>query len=232
MKFFETAVWMADESELAKRSRSEKLEALRDAMHPTCLYYKFFDRLVCAYRPFDVIEIGTYVGTSAAHFAHSNYVRSESRGSEIRGQVVTIDVNPDAARCVRELGYPNITAITGNSLDINVIRTARGANESRYDVLYIDGNHTFSQAYREYFYYRELVREGGLILVDDAGLEMDGDEMNLFWDAIPEPKQRLDHLHPNVGFGVIEKTRAEAISPETTMEAYAPKIQARRKIHR
>jgi len=231
MKFFDTAVWMANDDELTERWRPEKLESLPDAQHPTCLYYKFFDRIVCSYRPFDVLEIGTYAGTSAAHFAESNYVRSESRGSEIRGHVVTIDINPDAARCVRELGYPNITAITGNSLDVNIIRTAR-AQCPRYDVLYIDGNHTFSQAYREYFYYRELVREGGLILVDDVGLEMDGDEMNLFWDSITEPKQRLDHLHPNVGFGIVERHLDGVSTPEVAMERYAPKIQARRKIRR
>ena len=54
--------------------------------------------------------------------------------------------------------------------------------------------------------------ELGLIIVDDAGLEMNGDEMNVFWSLIPEPKERVDHLHPNVGFGIVEKRDDIAVS--------------------
>jgi predicted O-methyltransferase YrrM len=229
MKFFETAVAMAEESDLVHRQRPESLVRMRDAEHPTCLYYKFFDRLVCAFRPLDVLEIGTYVGTSAAHFAHSNYYATVDAEHRIFGQVITIDINPDAARCVHELGYPNITALVRNSLDLVEFFRAKG---QLADVLYIDGVHNFSQAWREYIYYRDFVREGGLIMIDDAGLPMDGDEMNVLWELIPEPKQRVDHLHPNVGFGIVEKTRHEVPFPSQIADKADRMIKARRKIHR
>lgn len=229
MKFFDHAILIAQH--IAGRSphaRQPELRDLRDATHSTCVYYEFIDTLVCRRRPIDVIEIGTYVGTSAAHFAFSNYVKVHddesvvgSPSTTLYGQVTTVDINPDAKRCVEEvcsaLKIPNIRALTGNSLELVEFFAAEKA---LVDVLFIDGLHNFSQAYREYFHYRQFVREGGLILVDDAGLAMEGDEMNRFWNLIPEPKVRVDHLHPNVGFGIVEKRNVPVVTPAQAIEGF------------
>ena len=198
MKFFDAAVALAKLYPEPVDDRPAKLRELRDAQHPTCVYYRFLHDLVDKWGPLDVIEIGTYVGTSAAHLALRN------TGCGVDGYVITIDINPDAKRCVDELGIPNIRAITGDSHAIYHLSPTLAL--PTVDVLYVDGQHTFNRAWGEYGLYRQRVRDGGLMIFDDVGLEMDGDEMNVFWDAIPERKVRVDHLHPNTGFGIVEKS--------------------------
>lgn len=60
------------------------------------------------------------------------------------------------------------------------------------DFLFIDSAHTYKQSMKEFNTYKPLMREGGVICMDDFHRkEMDG-----VWEALPEPKVRLDHLHP------------------------------------
>ena len=195
--------------------RPPELRALRDADHPTCPYYRFLYAISHLFAPIDAIEIGTYVGTSAAHLAHGT-----------AGKVVTIDSNPDAKAQVDALGMANITAVTMDSTDAK-----EKWWDARFDVLFIDGNHTFNQAWGEYFLYRQLVLDGGLILFDDVNLEMDGDEMNVMWDLIPEPKHRADWLHAT-GFGIVQKVDKISVSVPSwaqAMKIAKPMIEARRK---
>lgn len=222
MKLFQMAISIANQVD--RDYRSKRLRDLHDASHPTCRYYGFLYQVADRCGPLDVVEIGTYVGTSAAHLASSNY--RAVGDDEFRGQITTIDINPDAKRQVDALGFPNIIAMTGDSLSEGILGALAGR---KFDILYVDGLHNFSQAYREYFYYRHMVREGGLMIFDDVGLEMDGDEMNVLWDAIPEPKQRLDHLHPNTGFGIVEKTTMEILDPDRAMKLAYPIIKSRQK---
>lgn len=211
----DSAVGIADERPL-------ELLKLKDACDITCPYYRYLYVLAHNFAPISVVEIGTYVGTSAAHLAHGY-----GRGN----LVTTIDVNPDAGAHADALGYANIFAVTGDSTLVGV-RLVADCTRGRFgqvDMLFIDGNHTFNQAWGEYVMYRELVRDGGLILVDDANLEMDGDEMNVFWECVPEPKARVDWLHAT-GFGIIEKVDAmEVPSWKQAIGTAAPMIRSRRR---
>lgn len=209
------AVGLADE-------RPPQLRALRDAEDPTCPYYRFLYAIATMFDPIDTIEIGTYVGTSAAHLAH------RSRDLRDALSVVTIDSNPSAKEHVDRLGYRNIMSICEDS----TLARKRFSWGSQFDVLFIDGNHTFNQAWGEYTLYRDLIRDFGLILVDDANLEMDGDEMNVFWECIPEPKARADWLHAT-GFGIVQKSNL--ITPpsfEQVSRIARPMIESRRKAAR
>lgn len=169
------------------------LRALRDAEHPTAPYYRFLYDLSIECAPLDVIEVGTFVGTSAAHLAAGG------------GTVLTIDINPDAKIRVDSLKIPNIEAITADSAQ--AVKQLQG---KMFDVAYIDGWHDFNQTYGEYVLYRQFVREGGLLIFDDVGLDMEGDEMEVFWEFVVEPKQRLDHLH-TTGFGMVEKVNGTQV---------------------
>lgn len=198
--------------------RPPELRALRDAEHPTCPYYRFLYAIAHMFRPITAVEIGTYVGTSAAHLAIGG-----------RNMVTTIDINPDAIEQVCKIRVAGIQPITGDSTTVGE-RLLRA--ERKFDVLFVDGNHTFNQAWGEYRMYRQLVRDGGVMLFDDVNLEMDGDEMNVFWEMIPERKVRADWLHAT-GFGIVEKNDSAYVdSWPTVMRIARPMIESRRKTRR
>lgn len=173
-------------------------ECARSALHdpggyarvlePVAPYYCFLARL--AEHAKSCLEIGTYRGSSAAHLA------------AFGAAVITIDVNPDAARCVREIGIDRITPITANSGFVlqDPVEAAKIRALAPYDILYIDGDHTFNSAYGDYARFWPFVREGGVIVFDDIRLGMAGDEMRIFWDHVVDPKVELNALH-ETGFG-------------------------------
>lgn len=208
----EKAVALA--TNLGEDDRPESLKQLRDAMHPTCPYYLFLYKLMRELKPSSILEIGTYVGTSAAHLL----VGTDNQATQ--ATVVTIDINPDAARCVRELNLP-IETITADSFN-----AYQQFKPESFDVLYCDGWHDFNQTFAEYTYYRSLIKEGGLMIFDDVNLDMAGDEMNVFWACVTEPKVRLDHLHTTTGFGVVVKDSHRP--PMATQAAAQQLISARR----
>lgn len=174
--------------------RPEWLRNMASASDDTAMYYRFFHQLVKRYHPLKVLEIGTYVGTSAAHLGFAN----------VDGSVLTIDINPDAKlqleRALEDKGLA-VEAVTKDSM--------QWANESRglhgqFDMLFCDGLHNFTQTYAEYVAYRPFVKEGGLLFFDDLNLDMATQEMQVFWELVPERKVKLDSLH-YTGFGVCVK---------------------------
>lgn len=168
------------------------LQSMPSAMDNTALYYRFFHEMVLEYEPLQVVEVGTYLGSSAAHLAYRN-----------RGTVVTVDVDPLATDRAIELDLPNLRPITGDSMEaVDKVREF-----GPFDVCFIDTKHSFRQAYSEYATYRELVRDGGLIFFDDIEL---GEEMPVLWDMIQEPKRSLKVLH-YTGFGVVQKDGGVAV---------------------
>lgn len=176
--------------------RPEWLRNMASASDPTALYYRFFHELVKMFHPLKVLEIGTYVGTSAAHLGFAN-----TDG----GSVLTIDVNPDAKvqleRAIEDKGLYAIEAVTRDSM---VWAAENRHRAGEFDILYIDGLHNFNQTYGEYVAYRQFVKDGGLIFFDDLELDMATREMQVFWDLVPEEKQKLDMLH-YTGFGACKK---------------------------
>jgi hypothetical protein len=197
--------------------RPDWLRALRDACHPDCLYYRFLYELAKQFAPIDCIEVGTFVGTSAAHLAAAN-----------RGYVVTLDIQPDAKVRADAIGLSNLYARTAEAKQwASDTKATIGQDRTMFDVAYIDGLHNFSQTYAEYTLYRRLVRDGGLMIFDDVGLVMDGDEMEVFWALVQEPKVRLDYLH-STGFGIVQKQGIAVPDPAEVDELASTMINARR----
>lgn len=197
---------------IANRSdgRPDWLKAMPHACEPTAPYYRLFYELARSFMPQAVLEIGTYVGTSAAHFA---------AGCR-RSTVVTIDHNPEAAVKVEELGLPNMIAVTRNS------STAYGdpgvKARAPYDILFIDGEHNFNQAYGEYELYRPLIADEGLIFFDDIALPMATREMEVFWEFVVDPKARIMEMH-YTGMGVAKKAASIQVPPWKSIRDAATK---------
>jgi predicted O-methyltransferase YrrM len=170
-------------------TRPSLLKGTHSAMYPTSTYYRFFHELVRNYGPFDVLEIGAYLGSSTAHLAYGN-----------SGKVVTVDIEPNAIAAVSAMGFKNVIPVLGNSTFV----LDKIVEHGPFDLFFIDGNHTFNSMYGEYVTFFPHVRKGGLIFVDDIELDMETDEMRIAWDYVEGPKVSIPELH-DTGFGVAVK---------------------------
>lgn len=149
-------------------------------------YYRFLHQAARKYKPALTLEIGTDRGVSAAAIATGNPA----------GQVITVDIRPEATQNAKAFNLPNITAITCDSLSFD-FPALKGPN-AVIDFLYIDGDHTYWRAYNEYYRYRRFMKDGGLIVVDDVLYP----ELKKMWEDIPDEKVELHRAH-NTGFGAI-----------------------------
>jgi predicted O-methyltransferase YrrM len=183
----------ATEYSLRSDGRPDWLKSIdRD---PTSVYYRFFYEFTRAFRPRSIFEIGTCEGLSAAHLAAGNP----------DGTVITLDIKPEAKRLADALLIPNLVSIVCHSVDA----PKRLKWIPPIDLLFVDGNHAFDDAYGEYVAYRPLVRDGGLIFFDDISIN---DDMQRLWNAVSDPKAILDGLH-YTGFGVAEKRSHTSQAP-------------------
>ena len=92
-----------------------------------------------------VLEIGTFIGLSAMHFA------------EVAEQVITIEKFRDfadiAVRNISANGFTNITVVDNDAMDVEIVNSA--------DMVFIDGNKEHSIDYFKRF-------ECPLMIVDDC----------------------------------------------------------------
>jgi predicted O-methyltransferase YrrM len=148
-------------------------------------YYRFLYQFARKYKPALTLEIGTYRGVSAAAFATGNPA----------GQVVTIDINPQSLLDVQAMPLSNVVALTCDSFTFDW-KALKG--DAPIDLLYIDGDHTYDRALREYCRYRKFMRTGGIIIVDDILYP----ELQRMWNEIPDEKIELHRAH-NTGMGAV-----------------------------
>lgn len=167
--------------------RSAFLKNLPSASDNTAMYYRFFYELSMRYAPFKALEIGTYLGSSAAHLSANN-----------TASVVTVDVDPNATKAVLALNLPNVYAVNKSSDEY--VSGYMGAPE--FDILFIDALHNFKDAYTQYFTLRPLLKKDALVFFDDTNLN---EEMRRLWIAIPDEKLDLTVLH-YTGFGAAKVT--------------------------
>lgn len=158
------------------------------------LYYDFLHLLVHKMRPrpLRIVEIGTYRGVSAACMA------AAAAPYEPQGEVVTIDIHLEGDARDRLSKYGNVMLIQKHS---HWVPRVLPFTSPWIDLLFIDGEHSYAQAIEEFHLYEPMVRTGGVIVCDDIHLN---EEMNRFWDELPEPKLSLPGLH-HTGFGALVK---------------------------
>ncbi|MCP3684951.1 MAG: class I SAM-dependent methyltransferase [bacterium] len=154
------------------------------------LYYDFLVRLTQSAQPSLVIELGTNKGDSACRFAFGCP----------SAKVITVDIAGSETIDERVSHFDNLRFIKGNTNDMSL--SAQLCQPGEADILFIDTEHSKSQATGEYINYGPLVRKGGIILFDDILLPTG---IHDFWETLTEPKIELNHIH-ETGFGVKIKT--------------------------
>jgi predicted O-methyltransferase YrrM/uncharacterized protein YifN (PemK superfamily) len=108
----------------------------------------------------DYLEIGCYAGGSACLMLQRPHT-----------QVTSIDlgwpVSPDTVQAnVARLNHcgNSFRYIQGNSSDPGIIDQAR---DRLYDILFVDGDHSYHGVWRDFMAYHDMVKPGGYLVFDD-----------------------------------------------------------------
>jgi predicted O-methyltransferase YrrM len=167
--------------------------------------------LVHFLKPQSVLEIGTHIGASTVHIASAMHLAA--RGSGKPSHLITVDisdVNSAEQRPWRNFGMEHSPAQMLEELQLGVsvefvcdrsTDFARGSEE-KFDLIFLDGDHSAGTVYQEIPMAINLLKEGGCVLLHDyfPGLEplwSDG-------SVIPGPylgAQR--HMDEGAGFQVL-----------------------------
>lgn len=91
------------------------------------------------------------------------------------------------------LEYSNIRILKGFSTDQKVIREAK---DLQFEILYVDGDHTFDGALHDFQVFGSKVVKGGWLVADDAGCALPGTR---FWKG-HEAVSRAVEILPTLGF--------------------------------
>ena len=143
--------------------------------------------------PGDILEIGCDCGNSTTAFL-----------AGASASVTSIDINPHCAENFP--GNPKWKFVLGDSQQKET--HAKVANQT-FDVLYVDGSHTYEATLSDLRGYYFLVRNGGLILVHDV---LANDNFPGVWRAFSyfgsygtTKRIRSKYIRPgSYGLGVIE----------------------------
>ncbi len=117
------------------------------------------------------LEVGVFKGQTLAYMAASGVNDIVGVGLfERGGNIPDWDFSEqDTYRIFDEFGLDKkvLNLIKGDSLDPKTVEKARGV----YDIVYIDGDHTFEGAYSDLCNYAPMVRSGGLLVIDDCATD-------------------------------------------------------------
>ncbi len=160
---------------------------------PPSPYYRFLKNVAIEIDSRLSVELGVCGGGASLHMAI---------GSQKAVGVDIVNDYPDNIDHIKKY-HPNFEFIIGDSIDTAPIIHNRFG---RIDLLFIDTTHTHLQTVNEYAAYKPYLSNNAIICLDD--LNRPG--MDKAWDEMPEPKMKLDYLHPSQaptdgGFGVIWK---------------------------
>ena len=148
----------------------------REAIHPSTLNLDRFlwgdtgnvwqlALLVTLAKDNDVFEIGTYRG------------RTTDQLAKVANRVVTLDWDSTPTEDVPDNGYSNykvgeiykknnrtnVTQLIGDSRTINLSKYY-----NQFNFVYLDGGHTEEIAYSDFYLALNLLKDGGIIIIDDS----------------------------------------------------------------
>lgn len=165
-------------------------------------YYNLFYYIAKVYSPRFVVELGSYRGTAAAHFA---------AGCR-RADVVTIDIHrEDKVAQVKAIEaadhWVNMIYLNGWTWDVHVVSTI-AARPYPIDILYIDAWHEYEYVRREWDLYSPLLADVALVICDDI-MDVEGatKDMLRFWDELDYDKFIDTRPHCGIPMGFLRYVR-------------------------
>lgn len=195
-----------------------RYQAYMDRWGDTLQYYRLFFHLTQRLEPLLTVELGSWQGTSAAHFAQGY----------LAGDVITIDHHTDLGDDLNidkvkeaEAHYSNLIYVKGWTRDdlaesqrekhklgdagsaYSYVRDYIDKNMVGIDILFIDSWHNSSEAMADWEAYRSLLSEVSLIICDDIS-DVD---MLAFWDELPGEKFLENRMHTGIPMGFMRNKR-------------------------
>jgi predicted O-methyltransferase YrrM len=168
----------------------------------TTPYYRLFWLLTKVFEPVNIVELGSWRGIAAAHFAVEG------------ANVITIDIHKDPGQEIDEehcwdvvQHMPNVTHLVGWTWGDDIVAKV-GRLAQPIDILYIDAWHTYEFAKREWDLYVPMCSDEALIICDDI-MDADGatESMVKFWEEIPYEKFLDNDMHNGVPMGFVRFVR-------------------------
>jgi predicted O-methyltransferase YrrM len=166
-------------------------------------YYKLFYALAKRFKPRLTVELGSYRGVAAAHFAAGNP----------KGKVITIDIHKDdkVAMALAEdaaAHYDNLEYINGWTWDDDVVAQVKAAGP--IDILFMDAWHEYQYDIIEKEKYFPLLADEALVIVDDV-FDMEGATVDMvkFWKEMEGEKFLNTSLHKWIPMGYLRYLRDE-----------------------
>lgn len=191
-------------------------EFLDQRYDPNSKYYRFFYLLTRELKPKTVVELGSWQGTSAAHFA----------GGCPDTKVITVDHHTDpgdrtnkAMAVTATMNFNNLKYCQGwtcneifeEEFDKHSIagknafpKVLKELNGETIDILFIDSWHVYPQAVRDWEAYKPYLSENALVIVDDVIEGTKGSaihDVRKFWDELKGDKWLDDTLHAGYPMG-------------------------------
>lgn len=132
-------------------------------------YAHLLRSIVYHYKAKNVLELGTSLGITTAYLAADG------------AQITTMEGDPNVANIAQnvwgQLGFKNIDCIVGN-----FDKTLDQLN-GKYDVIYIDGNHSYEPTLRYFKHLHQHAHEDTLFIFDDIHYSKD---MERAWNDLQE----------------------------------------------
>ncbi len=162
-------------------------------LFPPSRYYLFFKHLAARCKFKNMVVLGVCGGGDCYHLAKGNP----------EGDVIGVDIAYDHPEQIKYImdNCPRFRFWEGDSVGSapDVF-----SNFGPIDFLFIDTTHTADATSLEWLSWKRYLAPGAIVCFDDLYRT----EMKGVWEALPEPKVRLDLLHdgsPDVGggFGVL-----------------------------
>lgn len=113
------------------------------------------------------------------------------------------------------------TILEGFSTDDAVLDSARQSGP--YDVIVIDGDHSYEGVQSDFQRYADLVRPGGILIVDDYGSK-DWPEVTRFVDSVVNADERFERLGIYSRTALFKRHAAESQRPTSQDKSKTPKV--------
>jgi cephalosporin hydroxylase len=147
--------------------------------------------VLLAERPSTVIEIGLAYGSSALAIAEALVLSGSNQARHLIIDAYQKQFHGLGWDAIVEAGLTDLCSLIEERSQIALPRLLEDSRLA--DAAFVDGSHIFHNVFVDLFYLRELVRPGGLVVVDDCNYPSVATaaryfEINAGWTLEPIPK--------------------------------------------